>query len=69
MAKVTLKEAVALLNEVHQWDPEKQGRDIFSIKTLYNKISKKELKRYGPRHAAQVDETELLRVLGPKKAS
>ena len=71
MAKnlVTLKEAIQILNEVHQIDPKKLGRNAFATQTIYNAIAKKKLKRYGPYHILQVDVEELLRVFGPKKVA
>lgn len=50
---LSLKEAVKYINELHQWNSEKEGRDILSVGHLYNCINKKKIKRYGPRHAAQ----------------
>lgn len=57
---ITIDEAIELLNERHQFDAKKHGRDIYSKKTIYNKIHKGELKRYGPRHLAQLDEAEVI---------
>lgn len=66
---VTLKDAIDVVNQAHGIDPEKVGRAAISMQTIYNAISAKKLKRYGPRRIAQVDVDELLRVFGPKKAS
>ena len=65
---VSLKEAVQLLNEVYSNDPQKSGRDIISLKTLYNKIHLGKLKRHGPRHFCQVDADEILDMFGPRSA-
>jgi uncharacterized protein YfbU (UPF0304 family) len=65
--KVFLKEAIKLLNQAFGNDPEKSGRDIIAIKTLYNAISSKRLKAYGPRHMRQVDVEELMLEFGPKE--
>ena len=66
---LSLKEAVKFLNEIHQNDPLKSGRDVFSIGHIYNCIHQKRLQRFGPRHHAQVEKNELVKVLGPKKAT
>ena len=68
MAQVTLKEAIDILNKAHGNDPEVSGRAVYSLKSLYNAISAKKLKRYGPFHMAKVDTKELLQLFGPKKA-
>lgn len=64
---VSLKEAIRVLNEAHCHDPEIEGKDIYAIGTLYNAISQKKLKGYGPRHARKVDVDELLLEFGPKE--
>lgn len=66
---ITLKDALDVLNEAHGIDPEEFGRSVYSKQTLYNAFHTKRLTRYGPHHIAKVDKEELLRVLGPKKAS
>lgn len=65
---ISLKMAVQFINELHQWNPTKEGRDIYSLQHLYNCINKKKIKRYGPRHAAQVDKEEIEMFFGPKRA-
>lgn len=67
MALVTLKEAVEVLNKAHDIDPEKEGRNAYSIKTIYNAIHARKLRRYGLPHIAKVDSDELLKLLGPKQ--
>lgn len=67
--KVTLKEAVQILNEAFHNDPEKSGRDVITIGGLYNALYKKKLSKYGSRHFRQVDVDELLAVFGPKKTA
>lgn len=71
MAKklISLKEAIIVLNDAHDINPENAGRDAYSTRSIYNAIHKKRIKRYGPRHFVQVDKEELLRLFGPKKAS
>lgn len=64
MKLLTLDQAVSKLNEVHQNNPAVTGRNVFSKRTLYNYIYQRKLKRHGPRHMAQVEETELLSLLG-----
>lgn len=66
---LSLVEAIDFLNEVHQVDPTKAGRNVISIGTLYNAINKKRLTRHGPFHFAQVDADELLREFGPKRGA
>lgn len=66
---VTLKEVIELLNDAHDIDPKKLGRNAYSEKTIYNAVHSKRVKRYGPRHIAQFDAEEIMRVFGPKKAS
>lgn len=66
MKLLTLKEAIELLNRVYQIDPAKHGRDVFAKGTIYNMISRGELKRYGPRHILQLDESEVLAKLGQR---
>lgn len=61
---IGLKEAVHVLNSHFQNDPAKSGRNVYSLGTLYNKISSGELKRHGPRHMVLVDKEELLQALG-----
>ena len=63
MKLITLDEAVKLINEKHQNNPQISGRDVYSKRTLYNKIFQKQLKRYGPKHMAQLDEAEVLEKL------
>lgn len=65
---VTLKEAIELVNQAHNIDPEKDGKTALSAQTIYNAINTKKMKRYGPRHILQVNVDELLKVFGPKKA-
>jgi hypothetical protein len=66
---ITLKQAVNLLNEAHGVDPYTDGRNAFNIGSLYNAISKKKLKRFGPRHLAQVDQDDVLRIFGPQRSA
>ena len=66
--KISLVEAVDMLNEAFGNDPKKSGRNVVSKKTLYNKICKKEIKAYGSKHFRQVDKDEILRVWGPQTA-
>lgn len=65
--KVLLDEAIKIVNEAFDNDPEKSGRSFLSKGTLYNAFNKKRLTRYGSYHNAQVDVAELLREFGPKK--
>lgn len=58
--KLTVKEAIKLLNEKMQINPEVEGRNAYSVQTLYNMVYRGELKRYGPRHILQLDEMELV---------
>lgn len=66
---VTLKEAVELLNQAHQNDKTKTGKDVFGEGSIYNAVSKKRLRRHGPRHMLQLEKEQLLDVFGPKKVS
>lgn len=66
---ISLNEAVEYLNELYLIDPEKMGRSFCGKQHLYNCISKKKLKRYGPKHIAMLDKHEVEIVLGPKKAT
>ena len=69
MAKqlVDLDNAIKLVNEAHQNDPQKSGKSFLTKGTLYNAFSSKRLTRHGPYHHAQVDVAELLREFGPNK--
>lgn len=60
---LTIDEAIVFLNNIHQINPD-SGRNVYSKKTLYNMIHKKRLKRFGPRHLVQLDQDDLIRVLG-----
>ncbi len=64
---VSLKEAIDVLNDAFQNNPEKSGRDAISKGTLYNAISSKRLTAHGSSHFRQVEVEELLREFGPKK--
>lgn len=66
---VSLKEAVILLNDAYGNDKEKSGRDVVSIKTMYNKINLGQIVRYGPKHFCMVDVNEILSLFGPKKSA
>jgi hypothetical protein len=66
---LTLKQAVEFLNEVHQNDKTKTGKDVYGEGTLYNAVSSKKLRRHGPRHMLQLEKDQLLDVFGPKKVS
>lgn len=66
---VTLKEAVEILNDAFQNDPNKTGRSVISIGGLYNALYKGKLTKYGSRHFRQVDVDELLAVYGPQKSA
>jgi hypothetical protein len=66
---VSLVEAIVLLNEAYQNNPEKSGRDVVSKKTIYNALSSGRLKRYGSFHFRQVDVDELLKEFGPDRTA
>ncbi len=66
---VSLKEAVVLVNEAFGNNPEKSGRDVVSIKTIYNALCAKKIKRYGSTHFRQVDVSEILNLFGPKQSA
>lgn len=66
---VSLVEAVKLINEAYQNNPEVSGRDVISIKTIYNALSSGRLTRYGSFHFRQVDADELLKEFGPDKTA
>lgn len=66
---VSLKEAIQILNDAYQNDPEKSGRNAIAMQTIYNALSNGRLTRHGSRHFRQVDVNELLNVFGPRKAS
>jgi len=61
MKLLTVNGAIRFLNEKMQIDPKLEGRDAISKQTIYNAVSKGELKRYGPKHILQIDEQELER--------
>jgi hypothetical protein len=58
---ITLDEATEVLRE--SWG---MAHAPYQKSTLYNWISAKKIKRYGPRHCAMVDKDELLRRYGKK---
>lgn len=66
---VSLKEAIQILNNEFGNDPEKSGRNVVAIGTLYNAISNRRLKAYGSRHFRQVDVQELLHEFGPTESA
>lgn len=66
---ITLDEAIKLLNEAHNFDAKRFGRDVYSKKTLYNAISDKRIQRSGPRHAALVSARDIMTQFGPKKSA
>jgi hypothetical protein len=66
---VTLVEAVQIVNEAFQNDPEKSGRSAISKQTIYNALHSGRLTKYGSRHFRQVDVEELLNNFGPKKSA
>ena len=64
----TVREAIKILNDTFQNDPEKSGRSVIATQTIYNAFNQKRLTRYGSSHFAQVDVEELLEQFGPKTA-
>lgn len=55
---LTLDQAVEFVRNYYGLD-----KPPFSKGTLYNKISDKSLRRYGPRHCAMLDKEEILKKL------
>lgn len=53
---ISLEEALKLIEEKFQ-------RPVYTKGTLYNKISKKELTRHGPKHKVLLDKEEVLEKL------
>lgn len=66
---VTLKEAIQIINESFGYDPAKNdNKDLISIKTIYNALAAKKIKKYGKHSYRQVDVAEILMLFGPQKA-
>lgn len=51
---ISLEEARKMVQEFFQC-----RTPIISTKTIYNKVSSKELRRYGPRHKVLLDKSEV----------
>lgn len=65
---IALDDAVILLNEA--WGlPANSRRNVASKKTIYNAISLKRIKRYGPKKLVMVSVDEILSVWGPEKSA
>ena len=61
MRLLTVNGAIRFLNEKMQIDPKVEGRSAISKQTIYNAVSRGELKRYGSKHILQIEESELIR--------
>ena len=65
----TIEEAVRILDEAFENNPEESGRPRIAKKTIYNAMSAGRLDKHGTRGFRQVSVDQLLNVFGPKKAS
>lgn len=64
--KITLQDALELLDKAHNFSPKTEGEHFYSIKTLYNGITEGKIKNYGRGNKALVDPKEVLAAYPPK---